>query len=352
MPFRPWPAYGGRQHVYEVTVMLKQTGSAESLCLDCVVEIFHKPKKAGGEDAFAYHLNRQALHAQAVFDGCGGSGAWKYAEYRNATGAFIAAHSMAKAFLTWFDTVTPNSLNEGIGTVAESFRKMAKKTLSDLKKQCAPMRVLGSLVKNFPCTASISFVSQKDGHPQLSAFNAGDSRVYILFPSKGLIQLTTDDLLGNPDPLENLRDSAPHTNQLDADSDFVINTLQLEMPLPCAVLCATDGAFGYVRSPMDFVFMLLDELMHANSFSAFEESLTARIAATAGDDVTCLMSFYGWGGIENVKRLLTGRYQYIVTIIRKLDSAMETDRFEDVLETVWNEYKKQTLYSETWGHTN
>ena len=75
--------------------------------LECIVEIVHKPLGEKGEDAFAYSFEKDTVHTQAVFDGCGGSGSWQYAEFKNATGAFVSAQSMAKAYLDWFNKLPP-----------------------------------------------------------------------------------------------------------------------------------------------------------------------------------------------------------------------------------------------------
>ena len=326
--------------------MARQKARTERMDLDCVAEIAHKPLGDKGEDAFAYSYGKDGLHLQAVFDGCGGSGSWQYAEFGNATGAFVAAQRMAGKALEWFSGLSAADAADA-GKLGQSFHDTARQALAELKDSCAPMRVSGSLVRAFPCTASIAVVREYGEDLLLTTLNTGDSRVYVLTPESGLVQVTTDDSEGDPDPMESLRDSAPLSAMLSGDRDFTVRTRQIAVPRPCAILCATDGMFGYLRSPMDFEYLLLDTLEQAESFAGFEELLQERVAKVTGDDSTCIASFYGWGSYGSVKRKLRGRYGYIASVARALDEAQEAGRIEEALEEVWKGYRKQTLLNET-----
>lgn len=314
--------------------------------LDCIVEIVHKTLKERGEDAHAYSFERDDFHAQAVFDGCGGSGSWQYAEYDNATGAFIAAHSMCRAFLAWFDAASPEILRDA-GKMEASFHEMAHSMLSDLKSHCAPMRVSGSLVRAFPCTASVAVMAPGEGSLSVIALNVGDSRVYFLTPETGLVQLSVDDC--REDPMESLRTSGPMLDMLNADRPFNIKRRQLELKYPCAVITATDGVFGYVRSPMDFESMLLDAIMRSDSFAGFEDVFREKVVSVTGDDSTCVMSFYGWRSFNAVRKALWARHKTILSIVNSLDEAMEQDALDTALDKIWDEYRKTTLYDEMKG---
>ena len=209
------------------------------------------------------------------------------------------------------------------------------------------MKVSGSMVKSFPCTASIAITIPKDDYLSVTTLNVGDSRVYFLAPNTGLVQLTVDD--SEEDPLESLRSNAPMTDMLNADNPFQIEHRQLCLTYPCAIITATDGVFGYVRSPMDFEYMVLNSIMHSESFNQFENTFKDEIIKVTGDDSTCIISFYGWGSFEAVKRKLSKRYSYVRSIIDSLDTAMEAGTLDAALETVWREYRKQTVYDEMRG---
>jgi len=334
--------------VRKVNLLTTKTENFDQPTLDCYLEIVHKPLKEKGEDAFAYNFESDAVHYQAVFDGCGGSGSWQYAEYKNATGAFIAAQSMAKAFVEWSKAVSTADLEDAT-RIEKSFHAMAHRVLSELKRSCAPMKVSGSLVKSFPCTASVAITVPYKDYLALSILNIGDSRVYFMAPQTGLVQLTIDDSQGDPDPLESLRDSAPMSDMLNADNPFQIKSRQLSLTYPCAVITATDGVFGYFRSPMDFEFILLNAIMLSNSFAQCEELLKEAVLKVTGDDSTCIIAFYGWNSFENLKRKMSKRYKHILSLIEVLDTAMENGNFDEVLEATWKEYKKQTLIDEMQG---
>lgn len=310
-------------------------------------EVCYKPLGDKGEDAFAYDFSRQDIHAQAVFDGCGGAGAWKYPEFKNASGAFVSAQSVAKLFLKWAEGLTVSSLQRP-QNVAQDFHDKAKRLLEALKQDCAPMGVSGSLVKSFPCTASVALSTVgKNNSISLTALNAGDSRIYFLTPEDGLIQLTKDDSRGNPDPLQSLRDSAPLSNLLNADKEFRVTASHVVLKMPCAIICATDGAFGFLRSPMDFEYLLLKSLVQASSVADFEASFESAIREVTGDDSTLIMSFYGWNSYGRIRDKLTARLKYVEQLINAIDAAGEDrERMEEVISQQWTDYRRQTVYYE------
>ena len=315
--------------------------------LGSFAEIYYKPLGDKGEDALAYNLTRSEFHAQAVFDGCGGAGAWKYPEFKEASGAFVAAQSVSKLFLQWFERQDQTAV-QNPAELADSFHKAANDCLQKLKSSCAPMGVAGSLVKSFPCTASIALTTQEEpGSILLTALNAGDSRVYFLSPEIGLIQMTKDDSRGNPDALQSLRDSAALSNLLNADKPFKVATRQVQLKLPCVVICATDGVFGFLRSPMDFEYLLLKVLIEQDSIASFEKAFEGAIRKVTGDDSTCLLSFYGWSNYEDIKVSLQNRFAYVSQLISQIDAAGD-DRTtaEQIIEQQWQEYKKQTIWDE------
>ena len=312
--------------------------------LSAVIEIAHKPMGLKGEDAHCYNFRGKDLHAQAVFDGCGGAGAWKYAEFKNATGAFVAAQSAAKAFPDWFKDLNEAVLNDSDALKA-SYKKALSGVLASLKKSCAPMKVSGSLVKSFPCTASVALMRLKTENTlEISALNDGDSRVYCLSPAQGLVQLTHDDTDGDPDPMESLRDSAPMSDMPNADTDFTIKLVRISVPLPCAVMCASDGMFGFLRSPMDYEYTLLNCLALSSSLSDFETRFKDAIVKVTGDDSTCVMSFYGWDSFEKIKLDFAARYRTVTGLKVKLDAAKTDAEFESVLNEIWPNYKAETVF--------
>lgn len=301
----------------------------------------YKPQGQKGEDAYAFDFSDPQLHTQAVFDGCGGAGAWRYPEFHYAKGAFVAAHAIASVFLGW----SRGLKDQGVACpteAAESFRRMAWDELTHLKESCAPMGIAGTMVKSFPCTAAVAI--QQLTAPKrltLTALNAGDSRVYYLTPEEGLVQVTKDESCYSPDPLESLRASPTLSNMLNADKPFTVTPCQVEISLPCAVICATDGMFSALRSPMDFEYLLLNRLAYAGSLHEFEAGFQRKLAEIANDDSTCVMSFYGWKDMGSIRTSLEKRTRDVADIINGLEEGQE-----QVLREYWQQYRKKTLWYE------
>ena len=313
--------------------------------LDCFAEICYKPLGESGEDAYAYDFSRSDINALAVFDGCGGSGAWKYPEFKNASGAFVAAQTVSKVFLNWTQGLLPEQVRDA-EFLSSQFHTMTQQALIQLKGSCAPMGVSGSLVKSFPCTASAAIViPDQNDTVLLSALNIGDSRTYVLTPV-GLLQITKDDSRGYPDPLDSLRDNPPLSNLMNADKDYSVKVSQVILGMPCAVICATDGVFGFVRSPMDFEYLLLQSIQSADTMAKFEEIFQSAIVKLTGDDSVSIMAFYGWGSFDNLKRDTYGRYRQIKKIIDTINTSSDTNEAGRVIQEIWDSYKKETVFYE------
>lgn len=338
------------QTVYDGTQRLdKPMDSNNGLfqILTGIAEIEYKPLGLKGEDALTYNFQRNDLHTLAVFDGCGGAGSWKYPEFDNATGAFISAQIISRIYARWFSSLSADE-TKSAENLAVAFHDESFKILTQLKSNVSPMGVAGTLVKSFPCTASIAIIGK---HPEmddslyLTALNCGDSRVYYLTPGSGLVQLTTDDSRGHPDPLKSLRVSAALSEMLNADKPYTIKSRKLLIHIPFAVITASDGVFGYVRSPMDFEWMVLECLITTDSFVGFENAFKEKIVEITGDDSTCLIAFYGWESFEDIKKDFKQRYETIRSLVEILDNEVE-EKKEALLERIWNIYKKQTVYDE------
>lgn len=314
--------------------------------LTFIAGVDHRPLGDQGEDAYVYRFDGAGLHAQAVFDGCGGSGSWKHADYGNASSAFVAAQSMAAFCHRWVETILEAELADP-PLLAERFRRESSAYLRQLKAQSAPMGVSGTMIKAFPCTASIALMEPRPGSLTLTALNAGDSRVYFLTPRHGLVQLTSDDSRGNPDPMRSLRESAVLSNILSADKDYKIRWRQVQLEGPCAVICATDGMFGFLRSPMDFEYLLLESLMKATSVEDFEARFKEQIVRVTGDDSTCVMAFYGFDSLENTQALLADRFHRVAEIIRALDEVKgNVQEMNAAIDQAWEAYKPAAMYGE------
>lgn len=303
------------------------------------ITVEHIPFEKKHEDSYIYNFSRNELHMMAVYDGCGGLGARRYSALDNKTGAFLAAQTCAMVAEQWMNHATQQMIQTP-GKLAELFMSQVTEELSALEKKYADNnKLLGTMVRTMPCTASMALVSpgEEPNAVTLTTFHTGDSRVYLLTPACGLQQMTRDDLRGNPDALLNLYVSAPLTNVVNIDVPFTMQTRSLQIEHPFAVLTATDGIFGYVRTPMDFENMLLNTLCRSATMSEFETTFRRDIAEISGDDATAVMAFYGWKSFEGIKKDFRRRSGEVAAVCAELDQ----DPSDDTIERLWEKYKPQ-----------
>jgi serine/threonine protein phosphatase PrpC len=252
---------------------------------------FCTAKVAGeGEDADPILRIGPDLGLLGVFDGMGGAGGRVYdtADGRH-TGAYIAsrfARNVVERLM--LELIKPEWNLDGPATAAELHRVLASSLAARLAELKAPETSLRSkLVKALPTTMTLAVLQRTD--PAASAyachlFWAGDSRAYVAEPEAGLMQLTTDDLRSGGDAMRNLTDDSVMSNCISADTEFHINHRQVELQAPFLLLCATDGCFAYVRSPMHFERLLLSTLQAARDVAGWQKALEAAVTAITGDD--------------------------------------------------------------------
>jgi hypothetical protein len=181
---------------------------------------------------------------------------------------------------------------------------------------------------------------------------AGDSRAYVFEPA-GARQLTADDLRDPGDALANLRRDSVVSNAMSADTEFHVNHRKVELQAPFLVVCATDGCFGYVRTPMHFEHMVLSQLENARSTEAWSSALQAEITAVTGDDAA--MTVLGVdAGFKAFQKLFAPRVAELardfIAPLDKLSNAVS--RAEQELKTlqsrqlgetaqIWSRYKPE-----------
>lgn len=299
--------------------------------LDCYTKLDYSPKGELSEDSYCFSFDGK-IHCQAVFDGCGGSGAWKYPEYKHHSGAYIAAVYVSKCFDEWFQNVKniDNPLQ-----LSNDLKCCLSENLKILKAESSAMGIRGKLVKSFPCTMSSALVATKNENEiEVITLNTGDSRTYVL-SAFGLTQLTRDDIKGDPDALDSLITSAPISNMINADEEFSIECLKYIFRFPIVLITASDGVFGYVRSPMDFELLILETIESVSTYAELEIELKKRITRITGDDSTCIMSFYLWNGYQQVKDNLYERYRLVKRIVDEINAKDDNS----YLREKWDEYK-------------
>jgi hypothetical protein len=274
---------------------------------------FCTAKVAGeGEDADPILRVGPDLGLLGVFDGMGGAGGRVYdtPDGRHA-GAYIAsrfARNVVERLM--LELIKPEWNLDGPATAAELHRLLASSLAARLAELKAPETTLRSkLVKSLPTTMTLAVLQRTDpaaGTYACHLFQAGDSRAYVAEPDGGLRQLTTDQLRSGGDAMRNLTDDSVMSNCISADTEFYIDHHQVQLQAPFLLVCATDGCFAYVRSPMHFEHLLLSTMQAAQDVPAWQQALEAEVTAITGDDAA--MALLGLGAdLDGFKQLFKDR---------------------------------------------
>ena len=311
-----------------------------------------------GEDSDPILRDGPDLALLGVFDGMGGAGGTVYEtpEGRR-TGAYLGSR-IARDVVEqrMLDLLEPDWHLKGKAAarnLEHSVQQALKQRLQELNP--APSGLRSRLIRALPTTmALVALQRTQPGGPTWAGhvFWAGDSRVYV-FEARGASQLSTDDLRDPGDALANLRRDSVVSNALSADTEFHINYRRVELHSPFLVVCATDGCFGYVRTPMHFEYLVLRHLLEARSTEAWSSTLQAEIAAVTGDDAA--MSTLGVGAdLQEFQKLFAPRVAELASdFIEPLDDlsdavtraeqelrALQSRQLDEMTER-WNRYKSE-----------
>ncbi len=274
--------------------------------LDFCIEVFKEKIDGKGEDSFYYSaLPGKALFG--VFDGCGGSGARRYEKLQGRTGAYMASRVASGATKDWFDALTSDSI-PNTETLAEKMQEY----LAICKREGeAASSIKGKMSKAFPTTAAVIVCTPAKSKISATCIWAGDSRCYRL-DSSGLMQLTDDDISGL-DAMENLTADGGLTNVISASSRINLHEKRIDISSPCIIFAATDGCFGYLSTPMEFEYLLLDTLLRAKSIVEWERDLKTFLQSVAGDDFSLCGCSFGYGSFETLQSQFKQRRSFLLS---------------------------------------
>lgn len=292
-----------------------------------------------GEDSYCYSFCDTA-GMLGVFDGCGGAGAKKHDCYSGKTEAYIASRLCSGAFYDSFRRNFPNNM-PAEKLAEEIFLPTALQRLKENEPDQDGIRITGSMVRTLPTTAAAALVRKaKGGMLEVSAFWAGDSRVYVL-DKTGLAQLTQDDT-SVADPMENLYEDGVLKNIFCSDRKVTLHTKTVTLKPPFIVLTATDGCFGYVSTPMEFEGILLHSLLNADNPKQWEQNMQEMIALSAGDDHTMCLAAFGYRGFVAIQRNLSKRYEEILNAyLNPVYALAQEDR--EGRQALWGKYRSDYM---------
>ncbi len=261
--------------------------------------------------------------AVAVLDGLGGAGATPMTTAGGTfSSAYVAARiaresvcaTLSELASSW--TPRPAARHADRWSHGDLLReRLTERIYADLRRchdevagAASPLR--GATIRPLPTTLALGLARDGGaGNVEIDALWAGDSRVYLVDPRTGLHQLSTDDLKSGGDAMQNLMSDGPMSNLLSADGRFSVNHVRYEVGAPVVLLAATDGCFGYLRTPAHFEALLLDAMQAviprpgerpaavaalSDPWRAWRTELKARIAQVAADDATMSLTCIGW----------------------------------------------------------
>ena len=312
-----------------------------------------------GEDSDPIVRDGRELGLVAVFDGMGGAGGTVYETPDGPrTGAYLACRVARDVVEERMLALLDPEWNLDGPAAARDLRRSVKRALADtLAGLNAPASGLRSrLLRALPTTMALMALQRREpreGRWAGHVFWSGDSRVYVLDPASGAHQLTRDDVRDRGDALANLRQDSVMSNAMSADADFVVHHHQVELTAPFLAVAATDGCFGYVRTPIHFEHLVLASLRDSTGAGSWSRLVQQRIAAITGDDAA--MAVLGVGADHGEFRQLSATRtaeieQHCVVPLDELESEVgraeqavaEARRRHAALQTsLWAAYKPE-----------
>lgn len=311
---------------------------------------FCREKISGhGEDAEPVNVELSAYFARAgafaVFDGLGGAGCDRYTYEQNQelTGAKIAADLSAKAFTEFARDIRLDQRSNVFDTFVTRLEILrshinAKIIAAHRTYPSQPSQLRSAMRRVLPTTcASAIYISSVDGC-RLHVIWAGDSRVYALTPA-GLQVLTHDDIQGNQAILDKPMQmvDAPITNCIEYsknDKQYTLNYRHYNFTSPVILIAATDGCFGYLKTPVHFEHLLLDKLRMSQSMEDWRDRAAAAIGQYAQDDYSMSITCCGWSEFQAVQAAFSARSTQLDTMIEHYTADANAVR----QSSEWNEY--------------
>ena len=284
-------------------------------------------------------------------DGCGGLGSRRYAELDGQTGAHAASRVAAQSVKRWAAACRslPKDPSEGRelqhalqGTLeADLSAFVAEHRLTE-----GGSRIVGSMQRLLPTTLCIALA---DGGERACFLWAGDSRGYVL-DETGLHLYTRDDVKRPMDELERLRCDAPLSLCVSADRPVRLHLRSVALPKQGLLICATDGVYGCVFSPMELEEIFLASLTGAQDAATWQRRLAAAIRRLAGDDATLCCLPFGFAHFDEMKRFFQPRLE----LLRRehLDGLLRHPGDGDVLRESWKRYQPGYDRTEEVQHEN
>jgi hypothetical protein len=310
-----------------------------------------------GEDSDPIVRDGRELGLVGVFDGMGGAGGTLYETPDGPrTGAYLASRVARDIAEDRMLALLDPEWNLDGRAAARDLQRSVKDALADtLEALNAPTSGLRSrLLRALPTTMALMALQRRDprqGRWAGHVFWSGDSRVYVLEPEAGAHQLSRDDLRDRGDALTNLRQDSVVSNAMSADTEFTVHHHQVELAAPFLAVAATDGCFGYLRTPIHFEHLVLSALRDSTDTESWSQLLQQRISAVTGDDASLAVLGVGADHAEFrlvfadrtkdlEERCVDPLDQLVSEVDRAEQALVEARHRHAALQTsLWSEYK-------------
>ena len=290
-----------------------------------------------GEDSFSI-LSKPPVSLLCVADGCGGLGSRRYAELDGQTGAHAASRVAAQSVKRWAAACrclpkTPAEGKEWQHSLQEMLETDLNAFVQEHRLTEGSSRIVGSMQRLLPTTLCIALA---DGGERACFLWAGDGRGYVL-EETGPPLPPRDDVKFRMDELERLRCDAPLSLCVSADRPVRLHLRSVALPKQGLLICATDGVYGCVFSPMELEEIFLASLTGAQDAATWQRRLAAAIRRLAGDDATLCCLPFGFDHFDEMKRYFEPR----LTALRQehLDGLRRHPGDGDVLRESWKRYQ-------------
>lgn len=281
-----------------------------------------------GEDAWVYDAGEDRVMVGA-FDGLGGSGAKRYEAYDGRTGAYIASRAAADAADEWLrgGELSEENLHRSICEELRAYKTGAGTPGGAVIK--------GSMTREFPTTVSVAVCRPAADGVTADFYWAGDSRGYIL-DETGLKQITRDDVNDADDILAQMDSDGVMNNLASLSKAWTLHRTRREHIPAGIAFTATDGCFGYVRTPMEFEYQLLETMCAAECVDDWQNRLEDTLRECAGDDFTLLGVIFGYGEFSAMQRRFRPRLEWLrKTYIEPLETAAPAE-----INAMWLNYSR------------
>lgn len=267
-----------------------------------------------GEDSFALS-NSTDNCMLCVADGCGGLGSKRYADLNDQTGAYMASRLVARFISHWAKTApalpaTPDEGRERLTLLENQLHDLLLGFASRNSMIEYGGRIVGSMQRTLPSTLCTALMKRANDEDVCHFIWVGDSRGYTL-DGDGLRQYTQDDLRGQPDAFDCLSCDSPLSSCLSADRPIHLHLRRISLSRPSIILCATDGVFGCLPTPMEFEMLLLSTMQAASDEQTWQRKLLAALKKLATDDATLLMRPHGFESYEAMKTYFAPRLEHL-----------------------------------------